>query len=131
MAIRSEELVRRDLGSGRATEAEVLAFPTAAVRRRVTRQRRVAVARRRAVAASFLVVLVVGVLFTGGIGSTAPVSDPGAPRTVTVQAGDTLWDLARRYGPDGGDPRVYIQRLEELNSLSGAPQAGVRLKLPR
>lgn len=131
MSIGSQALIRRDVVTRRAPEAEILAFPTGAVRRRVARQQRVAIARRRVVVGSFLIVMVVGLLLGGGIVRSAPATGPSSPRTVTVRAGETMWDLARRFGPEGGDPRAYIHQIVELNSLEGAPQAGARLKLPR
>lgn len=38
-------------------------------------------------------------------------------RTVIVQSGDTLWDIARDVAPSD-DPRETVQRLLDLNGLS-------------
>jgi len=38
---------------------------------------------------------------------------------VTVEKGDTLWDLAKEYNK-GGDIRMFIHQVRELNDLSGS-----------
>lgn len=111
--------------------ADVVCFPTIAVRRRAARRRRVALARRRLAASAVVVVLAGGFLLAGGPGANAPASRPGAPKAVVLQAGDTLWDVAGRYAPDSVDTRAYVDALLEINHLQGAPSAGMRLKLPR
>jgi LysM domain len=65
-----------------------------------------------------------------GVGTT-PASRPGAPRAVVVRAGDTLWEVAARWAPDGIDRRAYVDALIELNDLSGMPVAGQMILLPR
>ena len=123
MAIRSEELM-----SG--GEAALLTFPTAYARRRAARQMRVVYLRRRlAVAAVFLFVITAW-LVGGGVGNAVTASKEGAPRAVTLAAGDTLWDVAQRYAPAGVDPRAYVDLLMTMNKIEGAPQAGMRLRLP-
>src|SRR5581483_5632023 len=47
---------------------------------------------------------------------------PPAPRTVSVQAGDTLWSIASRVAPNR-DPRAEVAALQRLNHLSGATLA--------
>lgn len=37
--------------------------------------------------------------------------------TVTVEKGDTLWDLAKEYGR-GGDIRQYIHKIEKTNHMT-------------
>ena len=52
-------------------------------------------------------------------------------REVIVGPGDTLWRLAREYGPGGIDPRLAVYRLRQHNSLATAMlQPGQRIKLP-
>ena len=54
-----------------------------------------------------------------------------APRTVTVQAGETLWTVAERIAPHV-DPRLVVAQIQQLNHLRG-PQllAGMQLVVPR
>jgi hypothetical protein len=75
-----------------------------------------------------VVAVVVATLLAGG---TAPASRPGAPHSVVVDAGDTLWGIAERFAPGGIDRRAYVDALIELNELSGVPRAGQRIVLPR
>jgi Tfp pilus assembly protein FimV len=132
MALRKEDLAPEtwstEIGSA---DAAVLSFPTTSVRRRAERRRRAALARRRLAAVAAVIALTVGFLLAGGPGANAPASRPGTPKAVTVQSGDTLWDLAGRYAPENVDPRAYVDAILELNGLQGAPTTGMRLKLPR
>jgi hypothetical protein len=51
---------------------------------------------------------------------------------VVVEPGQTLWDLADRYAPEGMDLRAYVDAVVGLNDLDGrAPFAGERLRLPK
>jgi LysM repeat protein len=53
-----------------------------------------------------------------------------ATRTVTVSAGETLWQIARQVAPSD-DPRDTIDRIRDLNGLSTTVvQAGQRLIVP-
>jgi hypothetical protein len=59
-----------------------------------------------------------------------PTSKGPIAQYVTVQSGDTLWELAAAVAP-GRDPRPVIDRIVELNGLeSGALRAGQRLAVP-
>jgi predicted Zn-dependent protease len=50
---------------------------------------------------------------------------------VMVQPGQTLWSIAVRTDP-AADPRLIIQRIIELNGLTGGSvSAGQRLWVPR
>ncbi len=128
MAMVREELVE---GPG----AVVLRFPGPArpVRRPrlPSAGRRAIVARRRlGVGLAGLVLVAAMVLATGP--RRAPVaSRPGTPARITVAQGETVWDLAERYAPDGIDRRAYVASILELNRLDGMPLAGQRLKLPK
>lgn len=42
-----------------------------------------------------------------------------APAIVSVQQGDSLWSIAARVAPKT-DPRLEVERLQQLNHLSGA-----------
>ena len=121
MAVRREEIPFPDRREGQVVDFPSLgpARPRAEIRRR----------RLRAI---LVLVLVVALVWA----ATRPRpyvagSRPGAPRTVVVAEGQTLWDLAQRFAPLGVDPRAYSDAVAELNDLEGAIQAGLRLRLTR
>jgi hypothetical protein len=65
-----------------------------------------------------LVLLVVG-FSMGRVSSQAAGSlHRVAPRTVTVQPGETLWQLAVRIAPRA-DPRLVVDQIERVNHLAG------------
>ncbi len=82
----------------------------------------------------FLAVLVVtgalGVL-VGGPALSTDAPHHAVTRTVVVQPGQTLWEIARKTAPEK-DPRVVIAEIVDLNSLSssGAIRAGQPLYIP-
>jgi hypothetical protein len=123
MALRHEDLAP-------AEEAVVYRFPEHLARRRARAARRLARLRRTALWAT-AVLFGASVLLGGGVGNGAPASRAGAPRAIVMRPGQTLWDVAERYGPDGVDPRAYVDSLESLNHLDGTVQAGTRIGLPR
>lgn len=51
---------------------------------------------------------------------------------VTVASGDTLWSLARRYGPETRDIRETIDRIRMINGLHdrASLRPGERLTIP-
>jgi LysM repeat protein len=60
----------------------------------------------------------------------APASSASPTRTITVSAGQTLWQIARHVAP-GADPRVAVARIEALNHLDGPMvHAGQPLRVP-
>jgi hypothetical protein len=121
MAVRREDLDGEN--------AVIYAFPLArvAASRRDTRRR---VRRRRTI--GIATVLLALALLLGGPGGSAAADGPArAPRTVVVQAGDTLWGIAERFAPEGTDPRAYVDAMIALNDLDGGLPAGERLELPR
>lgn len=73
--------------------------------------------------------LVVGA-FTGAA-STAGQADRATTRTVVVQPGDTMWDIAVAALPSA-DPRSTIDAIEDLNGLDAADGVtpGLRLVVP-
>ena len=82
--------------------------------------------------------VVAGLLLTafslGRVSSTASTSEesPGAAhlRHVVVAPGENLWAIARHAAP-GADPRVTVDRIVTLNSLTSATvRPGQRLFLP-
>jgi hypothetical protein len=76
-----------------------------------------------------LVLLVVG-FSAGRVASQA--AGPARPLpTVTVHAGETLWQIAARIAPHA-DPRPVVLELEQLNHLPGPRVvAGQQLLTPR
>ena len=86
---------------------------------------------RLAVLGALLVLLVIG-LSVGQQSSQAAdrvVHTP--PAMVTVQSGESLWQLASRVAPHA-DPRLVITEIERLNALSGpVVYAGQSLQVPR
>ena len=53
------------------------------------------------------------------------------PRTTTVRAGDTLWDIAQRYSAPGEDVRALVYEIAQRNDVSaGSIQPGQSLQIP-
>ena len=51
--------------------------------------------------------------------------------TVQVQAGDTLWDLAKNYGPSNVDCRKVVFEIQQINGVSANTlQAGQYISIP-
>ena len=51
--------------------------------------------------------------------------------TVVVRSGDTLWSIASSHTTSAGDVQDTIDRITEVNHLSGASiQPGERLRVP-
>ncbi|MDQ3646199.1 MAG: LysM peptidoglycan-binding domain-containing protein [Actinomycetota bacterium] len=122
MAVRSE-----DLGGASAI---VYRFPPVMAARR-RRAQRMAAARRRTALMLVGIGVVVASLLGAGPRGYAPAAGPsGAPRSVVIQQGETLWDLAERFAPGTMDPRAYVDLLIEMNGLEGALQQGQRVRLP-
>jgi hypothetical protein len=97
---------------------------------RMTTMSRTRVRRRRALLAASLAVL--GVLSAGPLthasaGSTQP---PHQGRRYIVREGDTIWDIAIRFGP-GGDPRPLVDAISEANRVdAGALRPGQIIAIP-
>lgn len=85
-----------------------------------------------------VVVVAVVLVLLGGLVALGPSvialsDDADVPsRTVTVQPGETLWDIAGRVNPDG-DVRGTVEDIAELNDISdaGSLQIGAELSVPR
>ena len=80
---------------------------------------------------ALLVAVTGAVLLTGGGAALAGTDRPAVShRQVTVQPGQTLWQIAERTAP-GSDPRETVQRILDLNGLQTSEvQAGTALQLP-
>ncbi len=61
----------------------------------------------------------VAVASLDGAGAEVGAGLPAAAGTVTIRPGDTLWEVAVAHAPPGTDPRVYVDRLRDLNDLHG------------
>jgi hypothetical protein len=80
-----------------------------------------------------LAMLAALVVVLGSAGRSTEAAGHGPrtqPVTVTVQTGETLWQLASRVAPET-DPRLVIAEIERLNTLSGSTvYAGQQLRVP-
>ena len=73
---------------------------------------------------AMLLAVVPSVIATVTAGDPVPVSE------VTVQPGDTLWDIASAANP-GGDVTQTVDEIAELNALSnGQLRVGQELTIP-
>lgn len=79
---------------------------------------------------SFLALVVMVLCFAGMIISAGAVSNKSqVSRTIKVQKGDTLWEIASRYCT--GDIRENIYKIRQINRLpSGIIYEGQTLLLP-
>jgi Tfp pilus assembly protein FimV len=77
------------------------------------------------------VVTAVGILVLNGGGAIATGSAPDKPlESITVMAGESLWDLAEDLAPQN-DPREVIADLVSLNTLVSAEvRPGQQLDVP-
>lgn len=100
--------------------------PTTAPVTRLTRRGRLLVS-----LAVLLLAVTGAVLLTGGGAALAGTDRPAVShQQVTVQPGQTLWQIAERTAP-GADPRETVQRILDLNGLhTSEVQAGTALLLP-
>lgn len=88
--------------------------------------------RRGRVVLVVLLALLAVTAFSLGRASSDAAGDaaPATRRTVVVQPGETLWQIARRAAP-AVDPRETIDRIVDLNGLSTATlQPGQQLVIP-
>ena len=104
----------------------VALVPSAQPRLRITKRGRVVFTSLAAI--PFVVAAVLMGLNGGGATAT---SSAGAPvEQVTVQAGQSLWQLAEDIAP-GTDPREVVRDILAANQLESASvQAGQRLDVP-
>jgi hypothetical protein len=76
-----------------------------------------------------LLVTVLSGRFTADAGSSSTHS--AATSTVVVQAGESLWQIARRVAPSA-DPREVVTRMRQINGLGNATVvAGQSIQVPR
>lgn len=83
---------------------------------------------------AFIFIAVTYFTFRGGVVIAAVNSSKTQEQCVEVviTKGDTLWDLARKYGNVKKDPRLIIFEIQELNGLNPLEhiQPGQILKIP-
>ncbi len=77
--------------------------------------------------------MTVTVLAAVVVAAVSLLAAPGSAtevRPVTVEAGDTLWSIARENLP-GADPRAVVYQIQQLNGLGEQPlTVGLRLQVP-
>lgn len=73
---------------------------------------------RRALVVLIAVIAVLAVTAGMRVASGAETGDTARlEMTVILPAGQTLWDLAGRYAPDGGDRSMWVQQVATRNDL--------------
>lgn len=106
------------------------AAPAARVRLRLTRRGRIVFT---TLAALPLLIVVAFFVLNGGQASAGDAAAGGARThfdTVTIQPGETLWQLAEDTAPNA-DPRDFVQDVISLNALDGSGlQAGDQIAIP-
>ncbi len=82
---------------------------------------------------SFVTVLILAVVFTATsvLGyARAAGSDDHEYVTIQVQSGDTLWELAKEYGPKDQDVRKTVFEICKLNNIQASElRAGDFIKI--
>jgi hypothetical protein len=61
--------------------------------------------------------------------SNASMGNQQLTNWVTVQSGDTLWEIARSISPDR-DPREVVWEIKQINVLIDGLVAGERIRIP-
>ncbi|ROQ04132.1 MULTISPECIES: LysM peptidoglycan-binding domain-containing protein [unclassified Curtobacterium] len=106
------------------------AAPAVHVRLRLTRRGRIVFT---TLAALPLLIVVAFFVLNGGQASAGDAAAGGARTqfdTVTIQPGETLWQLAEDTAPNA-DPRDFVQDVISLNALDGSGlQAGEQIAIP-
>jgi LysM repeat protein len=79
-----------------------------------------------------LLMLLVAVALGAGALLGKDHSPPPPMQTVTVAQGDTVWEIAARYGPPHTDVRITVDAICEANGLRSARLVvGQKLLVPR
>lgn len=88
---------------------------------------------RRLVALTVILVLTSGVVWTATALRSEASGDAGVvAATVVVGAGETVWDIANAYRPEGQSAHGYVARVLRYNDIDAAAVApGTVLQLPR
>ena len=81
----------------------------------------------------FLLAFVLGAMLSGGFTYMTVSASPEIyeKRVITVHTGDTLWDIAAKWGGRDEDVREVILRIQKENNLTGSDLAvGQQLVIP-
>ncbi len=82
----------------------------------------------RAVVLLIAAVIVFFLLLPSGVGADNEAHPTGVH---LVRSGETLWSIAARHTPEGGDVWATVFTIKSLNQLEGSGiQAGVHLIVP-
>ena len=103
------------------------------MRKQIRKQKRIRNRRIvRFTAFTAIAIVVMAFFVTSALGwNTASGASTQQYVLVEVQSGDTLWELARQYGPANTDIRVLIYEICRLNEIDAASlQAGQILTIP-
>jgi len=106
--------------------------PTRSRRPRLRLTRRGRMLRALVLGLVLVAALLAGMVVWGAdVVATSGGGQPVPARTVTVQPGQTLWDIAAASGV-GGDPRDVVATIQDLNALAdpGDLQIGQSLVIP-
>jgi nucleoid-associated protein YgaU len=88
----------------------------------------IASARIRALSIISITVVVMLLLLASAVQATP---DPTHTTSYRIRGGDTLWQIAADYGPDGMDRRQVVSVIERLNDLdAGSLQVGQVIEIP-
>lgn len=88
---------------------------------------------RRRIAALLTILVVIGAI-TGlwAMRSNAAAQPDALEATVVVGDGETVWDVAAAFTPQGEHPQVYVAEVLRYNDVDAAAvQPGTVLRLPR
>lgn len=120
------ETARVSLRSDQGAELSALEGPVR-TRLRITHRGQVALV----ILVTLVLTIVMSVFVLGTAGASASAEGASAePAYISVQAGETLWQLAEKLDPNA-DPRDLIAEIVALNDLpSSTVEAGQRLALP-
>lgn len=109
----------------------VRAAPAVRVARPARRRPNVAL-RRRIAAVLTIAVVVLAICAAWAMRSYAAPDAGVVEATVVVAPGETVWDIAYDYAPQGQHPQAYIAEVLRYNGVdAGAVAPGTVLRLPR
>lgn len=85
-------------------------------------------ARFRALSIISITVVVVLLFLSSAVQATGQVTETTEYR---VKPGDTLWQIAKTFGPQDADTRRVVAAIEKLNRIDGGSlQAGQVIEIP-